>query len=324
MKILICKPGTVLAPRPGKTNLQLREMEFFRTACEAAGIDAEIEDSELITEAKLLEQPTTVVVFAHLDCFSDLFSKLMSAIDSASGTKVVLVSNDCRLKFKLDETTVLSRLEREPEDVIIATNATRHLDQYANDVLFGMKAGKVLNWALWTLPAFNTVSRPEVLPERDYIAVYPCMYAKDYGRIRRQILSLLISKLGDKLLLPGNVEGLAEFNPATVTDTADVQQWYLQAHTAPVVVEQIYDYYGVVPNRVSEAIMNDCMPVAYGDFPIKDVPNCGKAVVGLAPYCESIAEQYYGQSMQAKLAQLRSLLSLQKQLMVQQIYDLTR
>lgn len=271
--VFICKPGCDLMAKEGKTNLQLRELQAFKTACFYAGVE-----TRLITIPELLDmaldlQGASIVCFNSAACFQDEFGKLISMISVIENIDLTLISNDCRLNFNLDTkydkviARLLSHTQTGESSLRILTNATKDLESYRSIVMNWTNAELVPIYSaqLYTLPTFMEFNGKHV--DKTTNAVFTCMHFKDYSEQRQKQLIQLKEYFGENLVLSGDLSGMTIYAGETVksvvTDTATVWQWYKPTKVTPVLLEPRYDKYGVIPNRVAEAVMCRCVPITY-------------------------------------------------------------
>lgn len=268
-KIFICKPGCDLQPKPNKTNLQIREMEALKYAFADAGGDAELTTIPDILQNGLALENCAVICFNSAKRFDDELIQLIKLASILDNIDITLVSNDVRLNFKIYEGNehfvdrLIKHVIEGSAHVRVLTNASIRLDEYVHEVLDWPNADAIPVYysSLWTLPAF--------LPGQKHAdkvndIVYTCMHFCDYSEQRKSELIALKTAFGDRLTLSGDMTDMivdGKQVPSVVTDTAEVWQWYRSYRVTPVLLEPRYDYYGVMPNRVSEGIACRCIPV---------------------------------------------------------------
>lgn len=322
-----CNPDVI---KENKTNLQLREMQMLQTALLHA--DASFA-SEIVTTNQLAEQwhrleNATVFVFNSASCFNDDLTRLFGLLSVVDNVDIILVSNDCRLNFKINAPCI-DRIRTRLNDglsVCMITNATRFLDNYAQQVLPAELASQipVFSSNVYTLPSF--LSHMPSHSAKTVQSVFACMHFKDYSTKRQDELRYLYEKLQDNLVLTGDMEGLDGVE-SIVTDTQVVMDWYKNAKTTPVLLEPAYDLFGVIPNRVAEAICMRCMPIilfsqgsAQPDndiqFPyVETLPN-------LVEYIIRTVNQYDSNAIQGILDRLQVRLQVDRQEFVLQLKSL--
>jgi hypothetical protein len=329
----ICKPGCYFEPKEGKTNLQIRELEALRSAFNDAGVP-----NELITIPQLLNKGidiagSAIIVFNSAKCFDDELYKLMSLCSVLDDIDITFVSNDCRLNFNYASKEAFKPLQRltkrfEANDGVtmrVFTNASVDLDDYATIIADWFPEDiPVYFSALWTLPAFMPGAN---IAQKTVDSVFACMHFKDYSKERQELLVDLKMKFEDRLVLTGDMSTMivnGKEVKSIVTDTKYVWQWYCNAKTTPVLLEPNYNKFGVIPNRVAEAIACRCMPVVLcirDNYRLMDnlpVPVVEDKTL-LAGVMQNYINQYNEPSVQNQLDLLQASLAMYKTMLCQQL-----
>lgn len=337
-KVYICKPGCNLQPKPNKTNLQIREMEAMQSALALSDVHAELVTIDYIIQHLEYMSDAKIICFNSAACFNHELSRLINACCFCQRIDLTLISNDCRLNFNVKrpaDSQAITRFMRKVQSGVascrILTNASKSLLDYRDIVLDWphKQLVPIYHSELWTLPSFMPGAADNA--DKTVSAVFACMHFCDYSDKRKQQLVELRQYFGDKLVLTGDMSGMivdgAEIE-STVTDTATVWQWYKHAKTTPVLLEPNYDQFGVMPNRVSEAIACRCMPIlstediqhyaAYADLPL---PACDIADT-LPIIMLQYIEQYDDTAVQHLLDMLQRAMDMHRQLFVQQLTTL--
>lgn len=273
-KVHILKPGcNPDIVKEGKTNLQLRELQMLRSALQELCISADILTTADLCNDYMQMSGHQFIIFNSAKYFDDDLNSMLSIIALIPSAKLLLISNDCRLKFDTDKVQVWNKLidrsiNKHDISITLLTNATVFLDDYAK--LVCPKLGElipVMHLPVDMLPCWLKHSSKT---SKTGNFVYTCMHFADYDYERKQTLKLLAEHYNDDLTFTGDMEGLivnGQQVQSIVTDTKDVYQWYAPAKVALVILEKQYAKYGVMPNRLSEALMNNCCPavLAYDD-----------------------------------------------------------
>jgi hypothetical protein len=273
-----CDPSII---KPDKTNLQLREMQMMKQVYALQDIEANIVSIPWLLSQDLAMSNSDIIIFNSAKCFEHELDKLFAFLSVLEEVNIILVSNDCRLNFGVESGSLQRLLSRVNDGITVTmlTNATVNLDEYAGLVLPGIDSGyamkrvPIISTPLYTLPT-NLVSIVKTdmdlssLQSKTIASVFTCMHFCDYSDYRKNLLTMLKTDLGDDLVLSGDMSGMivnGEQIESIVTDTKDVLEWYRHVKTTPVILEPNYEYFGVIPNRVAEAIQMLCLPVVITD-----------------------------------------------------------
>lgn len=336
--VYICKPGCTLQPKEGKTNLQIREMEAMQTAMRDAGINAELTTIPWLSEHATELTNCAIICFNSAKCFDDDLGLLIKICSVVENIDLTLISNDCRLNFKLDTDKYGKFTDRLMRNFVagecnirILTNASNLLDEYIVEIIDWphYELLPIAFSALYTLPAFMP---GQCVADKTVSVVFACMHFKDYSEKRQNELIDLKYTFGDNMVLTGDMSGMEVAGKeieSIVTDTNVVWQWYKNAKTTPVLLEPNYDKYGVMPNRVAEAISCRCMPVLltanienYANMADMSLPIVQSDVEQLAIVLNQYATQYAEQSVQQHLNNLQTILGMYKTQFVVQLQNL--
>lgn len=338
-KIYICKPGTLLVARPDKTNLQLREMQALRTVLKKS-LPTTIE-TELITVPELCQleldklENAAIICFNSAKCFDNELMQLLRTCSVLDSIDLTLISNDCRLNFNLGEHAVASKIVQAIQqhrcNLRILTNATEQLDKYITKIIDwpDAKSLPIYSANLYTLPTFMSGAHKV---DKTVGSVFACMHFCDYSDERKLLLTAIKEQLGDDMVLTGDMQGMTcngEQVASIITDTKDVWQWYCNAKTTPVLLEPNYDLHGVMPNRVSEALACDCLPVLfsksitpYSDSRLGMLPIIHIDSIDAIAYYQYYIDNYDKALVQQKLESAKQAMQLDIELFQRQLYNI--
>ena len=328
----ICKPGCDFQPKEGKTNLQIRELQALQLAFNDTGTPTELVTIPYLLDKGLDLSGSAIIVFNSAKCFDAELHALLSLCSVVDEIDITCISNDCRLNFNCQDmpTAPLERLVKRYQDesgvtMRMFTNASIFLNDYADIVATWFNSViPVYFSALWTLPAFMPGA---TVGQKNVKSVFACMHFCDYSKERQLQLIKVKEYFGDDLVLTGDMSGMIVNDKevqSVVTDTKYVWQWYKHAKTTPVLLEPNYAKFGVLPNRIAEAIACRCIPVMlcergyYGmldDLPIPVVENSEH----LPHVMNNYVNQYNDVSVQNMLDGLQSGLAIHRTLLCQQL-----
>lgn len=272
----IIKPGVdPMVTRPDKTNLQLRELQMLRSALRLAEpkLAVDIITVNDLRNNLLTYTGDTFFVFNAGHAFDTECIQIFDMLSVLASAHVILVSNDCRLSFAMSDNAIgrfnLHTTE-EPKSYKLTciTNATRNLEQLPAVIgIDKLKNIVVFSTNLYTLPAYLQ-HEPAFGKTTDI--VYACMHYRDYDKHRTDMMYKLLSHIRyeqenkQTLQFFGDTSGLRHNGQdvkANVIDAKNLSAIYAQAKTTPVLLEATYVNFGIIPNRVAEAIANDCLPI---------------------------------------------------------------
>jgi hypothetical protein len=313
-------------------------MEAMKVAMSDGGIDAELVTIPYILDNALELSGCAIVCFNSAKCFDDELIKLLGVCSVIDDIDLTLISNDVRLGFKVYEQakSTIDRLEQRMMvdsdiNVRILTNASIDFENYIHEICDWPYAALIPIYfsALFTLPSFMPGARTSV---KDKDVVFTCMHFKDYSDYRKNDLIRLREYFGERLVLSGDMSGMivnGQEVPSIVTDTATVWQWYEHTKTTPVLLEQKYERYGVLPNRISESLVCGCLPIMHIEFiehyknivglPIPIVINdFNKYMQVIDNYCG----QYFTPEVKKQIECLQISLAYYKTQLVMQFLDL--
>lgn len=265
-----CDPNVLHA---GKTNLQLRELQMLQSALQSVNIESDILTVAKLANAYECMSGHSFIIFNSAACFNDELDSTIKLLTLLPNIQLIFVSNDCRLTFKTDNAAVWLRLSHRMQAkhdirLFLLTNASAFLHDYAVKVMPTVQlalSAITMHAPLDMLPCMLQHTKQSV---KTVDLVYPCMHFCDCDESRRRAMQYLADQFGDRIVFTGDMRGLTrngEDVPSIVTDTKDVRQWYAPAKLAPVLLEDNYAVYGVMPNRLAEAICNECIPAILVD-----------------------------------------------------------
>jgi hypothetical protein len=263
MDVIITKIGlTNFKVTEGKSNLQLRELEFMQNALSPASTGS----VSIMSIPEILSNTSpcniAILVFQGIHANMHELYSLLDWFAEAKQSKLILVSNDIRLPFDLSGLTDIfySKLVARKSTMQMITNAQYNLQEYRTLATNSIVYMPIKYVPLYTLPAFTT-KPTSIIMDKPYKHVYAAMYARDYDDKRMQELLSLHKMLGDDITLLGNFDGTDMSELTNVHDCVDMPNFMSKAMFTPVLLEEAYDKYKVMPNRISEAIMCSCIPI---------------------------------------------------------------
>jgi hypothetical protein len=209
-------------------------------------------------------QAEVIYVFCHHEMHIDMFDDFLRELHGTMGKYVVLISNDVRLPFKSKLPTSKIKAIAKQHTIVCLTNAFCELDNYkaiAYPFLEDTDV-KCIYTPLHTLVLKQRPVGQTPIKHREH-SCFLSMKFSDYDEHRKRILTNVAKSMRRFNLTYdqyGEIPGSVGIIDASIT--AKIMGMYA---LTPIVLEERYEYFGVMPNRLSEAVASGCLPIFVTD-----------------------------------------------------------